>query len=419
MKKKQKEIFEKAYKKMTELYSGEYHAPDIRIINRFYDEKKILQESELYICYLDFIGRLREIAEQKGEDIMVRGTTGSLFIAYLLGATDINPLPLFEYCPHCKTTKFLGLGNPFDCEEYVCSCKTTTVFDGYNIPFESNLKSVMSEYIQVAVSYKFFNEAKKLIFAEDWDKSVITLENEDVGPVWFCFPDEGKYENARYIFTGNSERFAGYPRITLVPNAMLDKCRELELTTGVKWKEHNTYGNVFSEGLLCQWLLKSVPQFRDDFFSELFDVIHPQNAGDLLKILGFAHSTTVWNDNGEYLFKSRKMSLGEIPAYREELYGMLCDKLHENGIYETGLAYEVMEKARSGCYARNGGIDEDTLLTLSNLGFDMDFIFFIGEINYMFPKAHGVSYLKDAIKMMFYKLNFSDEYDNVMENDGQ
>ena len=98
---------------------------------------------------------------------------------------------------------------------------------------------------------------------------------------------------------------------------------------------------------------------------------------------------------------------------------MICDKLRKKRIYETGLAYEVMEKAISGYYARNGGVDKDTKQALSELGFDMDFIMFIGKINYMFPKAHGVSYLKDAIKLMFYKLNFSDEYDNIMGNDRQ
>ena len=419
MKKKQKEIFEKAYKKLTELYSGEDHAPDIRIINRFYDEKKILQESELYICYLDFIGRLREIAEQKGEDIMVRGTTGSLFIAYLLGATDVNPLPLFEYCPHCKTTKFLGLGNPFDCEESVCSCKTTTVFDGHNIPFESNLKSVMSEHIQIAVSYEFFNEAKKLILDEKWGRTVVTLENEEIGPMWFCFADKDKQENISYAFAGNTEHFADYPRITLAPNSMLDKYHELVRATGVRWEDHNPYGCTLSKGLLCENVLKTVPQFKGNFYTELFFIESPQNAGDLLKMLGLAHSTDIWRNNAEDLFYECKMTFSEIPAFREDLYEMICDKLRIKAIYETGFAYEVTEKAQTGYYARNGGVDRDTKQTLSELGFDMNFIMFIGKINYMFPKAHGVSYLKDAIKLMFYKLNFSDEYDNVMENDGQ
>jgi len=37
------------------------------------------------------------------------------------------------------------------------------------------------------------------------------------------------------------------------------------------------------------------------------------------------------------------------------------------------------------------------------LGFDMDIVYFLSEINYMFTKAHGITYLREAIAMMFYK----------------
>ncbi len=414
MKKKQKAIFDKAYKKLTELYSGKYHAPDIRIISRFYDEKKILQESELYVCYLDFIGRLREAAEQKGEEITVRGTAGSSLIAYLLGATDINPLPLFEYCPHCKTTKFRGEGNPFDASSSICSCGTGTIVDGHSIPFQLNIKNVLSEYIQICVSYKFFDEAKKLIVDEDWDKNFTVFQSEGIGPVWFRFDKEDKQKDIRYEAARNMERFIGYPMITLAPYAMLDKFRELEKTTGVKWKKHNPYGCSFSRTLLDYNILKCLPQFKGSFFSEIFDVAPVQNAADLLRVIGLAHSTDVWRNNAENLFFNHKILFRDIPAFSEDLYDMICDKLRKNGIYETGFAYEVTEKARKGYYAQNDGVDEDTLLTLSDLGFDMEFIFFIEKIQYMFPKAHGISYLKEAIRLMFYKLNFSDEYDAVM-----
>ena len=114
------------------------------------------------------------------------------------------------------------------------------------------------------------------------------------------------------------------------------------------------------------------------------------------------------------LFDNHRMSLREIPAYREDLYDMICEKLRQKGIYETGLAYEIMEKARRGYYERSGGVDEDTMSMLLNLGFDMDFIFFLEKINYMFPKAHGVAYLREAITMMFYKIKFNKEYNEIM-----
>lgn len=411
---KKKQIFDKAYAKLTELYSGKYYAPDIRIISRFYDEKKILQESEMYVCYLEFIGRLREVAEQKGEEITVRGTAGSSFIAYLLGATDINPLPLFEYCPHCKTTKFLGAGNPYDRASTVCSCGTPNIIDGYNIPFESNLRSVMSEFIQVCVSHAFFDEVKKLILDEKWGKSITVFQSEGITPVRFCFDKEGKEGDIQYEVADNAEFFSEYPRITLVPYAMLDKFRELEKTTGGKWKKRNRNGFVFSHDMLCGDILEALPQFKGTFFSEVFDAAPPQCAADLLRVIGLAHSTEVWRNNAENLFYNHKILFRDIPAFREDLYDMICDKLRKNGIYETGFAYEVTEKARNGYYAENDGVDEDTLLTLSNLGFDMDFIFFIEKIQYMFPKAHAIAYLKEAIRLMFYKLNFSDEYYKVI-----
>ena len=415
MKNKHQAIFDKAYEKLTELYSGKYYAPDIRIISRFYDEKKLLQERELYVCYLDFIGRLREAAEQKGEEITVRGTAGSSFIAYLLGATDINPLPLFEYCPNCKRTKFLGEGNPYDSAPTVCSCGTQNIIDGYNIPFESNLKSVLSESVQVCVSYEFFDEAKKLILDEKWDKSITVFQGEDIGPIRFCFDKKGEEGNIQYEAADNTELFNGYPRITLVPYARLDKFRDLEKATDGKWKKRNSYGYDFSRAFLSYDILQAVLQYKGRFLSEAFDIAPPQCAADLLRIIGLAHSTEVWRNNADIMFYNHKILFRDIPAFREDLYDMICEKLRKNGIYETGFAYEVAEKARKGCYARNGGVDEDTLLTLSNLGFDMDFIFFIEKIQYMFPKAHGVAYLKEAIWLLFYKLNYSDAYDAVMK----
>lgn len=411
---KKKQIFDKAYKKLTELYKGKYNAPDIRITSRFYEEKKILQESELYICYLDFIGRLREAAAKKGEEITVRGTAGSSFIAYLLGATDINPLPLFEYCPHCKVTKFLGAGNPYDRASAVCSCGTPNIIDGHNIPFESNLKSVTSEFIQVCVSHAFFEEAKKLILDEKWGKSITVFQSEGIAPVRFCFDKEGEEGAIQYEVADNAELFSECPRITLVPYTMLDKFCELEKATGGKWKKRNRNGFVFSHDMLCGDILESLPQFKGTFLSEIFEVAPPQNAGELLNVIGLAHSTQVWRDNAENLFYDHKILFKDIPAFREDLYDMICDKLRKNGIYETGFAYEVMEKARKGYYAQNDGVDEDTFITLLNLGFDMEFIYFIEKIQYMFPKAHGIAYLKEVIRLIFYKLNFSDEYDKVI-----
>ena len=411
---KNSQLFEKAYSRLLELYSGEYATPDIAILSRFYQEKKILGKSELYMRFLDFLSRVRETANQKGEHIFVRGTTGASFIAYLLGATDINPLPRHEYCPRCHTTKFVGTGTPFDKALTKCSCGTTIETDGHNIPFESNLKSVLSEQIQVCVSHAFFDEVKGMIYDEMWDKAIVTLSDEDVSPVWFCILDKENSECGDYSPNGNREIFFDFPRITLVPKKTLDKYRELEKATEFKMKDIGFNEQSLAFFRFMERDIQSIPHFDNDFVKGIWNAINPRSYDDLLKIIGFALSTNVWKNNFEKLFNEHKMTLHEIPAYREDLYEMISERLYKNGVYDEGLAYEVTDKTMRGYYAKNGGVDEDTMLALLELGFDIDFVNFLSKINYMFTKAHGTAYLREAITMMFYKTNFNKEYNEIM-----
>lgn len=411
---KYKQLFEKAYVRLMELYGGEYSTPDIAILSRFYREKMILRNSDLYMRYLDFLSRVREVANQKGEHIFVRGPVGSSFIAYLLGATDINPLPRHEYCPHCRTTKFIGTGTPFDKAPIRCPCGTSIVTDGHNLPFESNLKSVLSERIQFCVSHAFFEEAKAMICDEMWDKAIVTLTDGDFSPVWFCILDKENNRCGSYNLSENRDIFANYPRITLVPDKSLDKCRELEKATGFKLEDIGCDGEHIALRSFMECDLQGVPHFDNRFVKSIWNVTHPQSYDDLLKLIGYAHSTNVWNNNADILVEENRLSFREIPAYREELYEMINERLYEKGIYDEGLAYEVTDKTIRGYYARIGGVDEDTILALLGIGFDMEFVFFLSSINYMFTKAQGISYLREAIAMMFYKVKFNKVYNEIM-----
>ena len=404
------QLFEKAYSRLNELYGGEYSSPDITILSRFYREKMIIGESELYMRYLDFIGKVRAVAELRGEHIWVRGTTGASFIAYLLGATDINPLPRHEYCPQCHTTKFIGTGTPFDKAPIKCSCGTEVETDGHNLPFESNLKSVLSERIQLCVSHTFFDEVKAMIRDELWDKSIVTLGDEDVSPIWFCILDKETNECGDYKLNGNREIFANSPRITLVPDSTLDKYRELEKVTGFRMKDIGFEEQSLAFFKFMERDVQGIPHLDNAFIKELWVKTDPKSYDDILKLIGFAHSTNVWKNNAEKLFDEHRMSLREIPAYREELYELLVEKLRKKGVCDDGLAYEVTDKVMRGYYAKAGGVDEVTMSALLDLGFDMDFVFFLSDIKYMFPKAHGIAYLREAIAMMVYKIKFNEEY---------
>lgn len=410
MKMKHKQLFEKAYSRLLELYSGEYATPDIAILSRFYREKMILGESKLYMRFLDILSKIREAANKKGEHIFVRGPIGSSFIAYLLGATDINPLPRHEYCPHCHTAKFVSGGTPFDNAPIKCSCKTKIETDGHDLPFESCLKSILSEHIQFCVSYAFFDEAKSMIFSAMQDKRIVTIGDDNASPMRFCILDKETNNSTDY----SPEILAEFPRITLVPEKLLDKYRALEKSTGFKIKNIGFDERCLSLFRFMECDIEGIPHFDNDFIKDIWNLINPQSYDDLLKMIGFAHSTNIWKNNAEFLYREHRMSLREIPAYREDLYEMIRQRLYQKGIFDEGLAYEVTDKTMRGYYAKSGGVDEVTTSVLLSIGFDMDFINFLSEINYMFTKPQGVAYLRESIAMMFYKIEFNKEYSEIM-----
>ena len=409
-----KQLLDRAHNRLMEIYGGKETFIEISFLNRFYQEKMILKECELYTRYLGLLGRVRQVAEEKGEHIFVRGTAGSSLIAYLLGTTDINPLPRHDYCPNCHCVKFKDEYLPFDKDEVKCSCGADAIAEGFNIPFESNIKSVLSGYIQLTVSYAFFNEVEQMIRNEMWDQAIITLRNEDVSPTWFCFQDKDKNEDGNYTLNGNSELFSKLPRITLVPDKTLDKYRELEKATGFKMKNIGTkeYNQAFFE--FMEGNIEGIPMLDNAFMRDLWTKLRPRSYDDILKMIGFAHSTNVWKDNGEWGYDEHRMSLREIPAYREDVFNLISEHLRKKGIYDSGLAYEVAEKTWRGHYAKDGQIDEETMMAMFRLDIDEAFVFFLEQVNYMFPKAHGVAYLREAIRMMFYKKHFNQEYNKII-----
>ena len=84
------------------------------------------------------------------------------------------------------------------------------------------------------------------------------------------------------------------------------------------------------------------------------------------------------------------------------------------GINGEGLAKEIAYNAVSGYYAENQ-MDDEFAHCLILLGFDNWFKKFISEIQYIISKSHAVIILKRQLYMLWYKLNYPDEYSLIME----
>ena len=415
-----KEILTKAYSRMTELYANKdtrywNHSPNVQIQNRFYYEKQFLESNELFLRYLELVGRMRAVARGRGEHHVVKGAAATSFIGYLLGATDINPLKLHEYCPQCKFVSFTKEQiSPFDKTHKKCNCGGNIVLDGHDIFFDSRSRSLSHEEIEVSVSKGFINKAREMICEEFSDKAITALKNEDsTSPIRICFLDKETTENTEYPFD-RSEEFLQYPYFLITHAPYLSKCCELEEATGIKMDDAHSDDMM---NVLLSFLngdTDGIPEFECDYIKTLIEITLPTGYDELLKIVGFANGCNVWSENADKMFAENRMTLAEIPAFWEEVYNEIANRLVGNGIYEDGFAYEVAKKAKLGSYALNGEVDNITVSGLLSLGFNLDFIFFIEKVRYMFPKHHAIVYLKYAIAFMWYKIHHKAEFDIIM-----
>ena len=90
------EIWNKAYKKLFELY-GE--TPDIQIVNRFLSEKRFLADYGVAEYFDELGGICRESIEKYNEKLIAKNTVSCCLTAYLLGASELCPLTAHFYCP--------------------------------------------------------------------------------------------------------------------------------------------------------------------------------------------------------------------------------------------------------------------------------------------------------------------------------
>jgi hypothetical protein len=244
-----------------------------------------------------------------------------------------------------------------------------------------------------------------MIRDEMWDKAIITLKNEERSPTWLCFQNRERNEDGHYTLNENAEIFSKLPRITLVPCEILDKYRILEKASGYKIKDIGAgqYSSVYSQ--FAEGNIEGIPMLDTPVVRNLWAKLNPQSYGDILKVIGLAHSSG-WEDNGE----ASTISIRKAPAYREDVFDLISEHLHKKEIYDIALAYEVMEKTWRGHYESIGGMDEKTRLALLDLNIAPEYISHLEKIKYLPPRAQGAAYLRDAIWLMYCKINCLEEY---------
>ena len=357
------EIWNKAYTRIFELYGED---PDFRIVNRFLSEKAALAHFGVAEYFEELAGICQESIEKYNEKLVVKNTVASCFTAYLLGASEINPLPPHYYCETCKRVEWIDEDDCiFDMRgTRTCECGSIMQADGYNLPYET--------YIPYAQK----------------------LKTKDPVP-----------ENYKDLFESLTKKHFQYSLLGAAQAVNL-----LGQATGVRPEEIDLSDREVKYRLLGGDFSCMHPKLAE-FLKQAYTVVQPE----VLKLIGMAHGTQTWRNNAEDLLMNGKCRLADIPATRDEVFIMIRDAMREHGVYDTGFAYDVANKTRKGYYFEHGmdGYTIDTL-TLKSLGFNDWFASYLLGVRYMSTKALSVMELKYIILLTWYQTYYPKQYAEVI-----
>lgn len=133
----EEQITERSYNRLHELYGDDI---DPVILARAKKELDSICGNKYAVLYL-IAQKLVDKSESDGYHVGSRGSVGSSFVAFLLGISEVNPLPVHYRCPQCKHFEFSDAARDgFDLPAKACPvCGSTMEGDGHDIPFETFL----------------------------------------------------------------------------------------------------------------------------------------------------------------------------------------------------------------------------------------------------------------------------------------
>ncbi len=387
-----KQLWNKAFDAMRKRYGN---PTPIEIMNRLLTEHTEMNDTDM-IVYLDMLSALASEAKKQGEHIRVIGGTGASFVAYLLGATEINPLKPHYSCPECGTVIFdNGVDDGWDLPRKTCSCGKKMQTDGHDIPFETYRHVVhRNTSFDVSMSPNFWRAAKSIIKEYFKDCELTATERE---------------ENRIITYTITSDK--SVCAFTFLADTEFEQYQALERATATSFERVNFAQNeVLAE--FRRGNTEGIPEFRTNLFKDMVEEASPASFRDLIQIAGLSHGTGVWLDNAKELI-NQGIPVSKVIAYRDDVFNHIGKHMMQKGIVNTGYAYKLMEDTRRGVYAR-GGVSEEMRKQLGDIGIEDWFVNSIGKIQYLFPKAHGVTYVKLAATLMWYKIHYPKEFNEIL-----
>lgn len=430
------------------------------VLERLGNELTLIEKSGFSSEYLTAYG-IAKFVTDKGHLVGTRGTAGSSFVAFLVGITDVNPLPAHYYCPNCNYFEKTDIAdNGFDLPDRVCpNCGLPLNTDGHNIPYESFMgfkgdkmpdfdlnvspksRDLVLEYLlktfgkdkvaQAGVIPTYLEYQTQGAIAIYENKTGVKLSKDDkqritekvkgvkrgsgVHPAGFMIiPADKEFEDFTPLNNNwapiSSTHFEFHDlhdtilKFDVIGVVMLEMLEKLSAKTGVSISDINIKDPEIYE-FFKNADTTGIFEFENKFMRDILKKLKPQNFNELVKISSLAHGTNVWIDNGEYLVTAG-VPLSALPASRDDIMSDLISVGADKGI-----AFKMAEATRKGMFSR-GRVSEEDILKFKEAAKPLgDWYFeFCSKVLYMFPKAHAIAYVKYSLITAWFKKYYPKEF---------
>lgn len=449
-------IIENAYERLEKIVSKNvcdiYGENLDRIMKqRIETELKYIKDNNYASIYmLHYL--VNEEEKKQGYSNGCRGSIGASLVAFLLGITKCNPLPPHYICPKCHTVIWENdVEDGFDLKSKICgNCQTTMKVDGHNIPLETfvGVDGTKTPDIDINTSVDFINQIEEIIKKVAPNNKVIKagtyqsigFKNAKSLISNYIQIDDQKNLNPRYInnlidtvsnvvydysyaphgfiIVPNNVNIEDYTPLNKVDDQICSFVEYYQLSDNFYkadilghadmlalnfFKENNVNLNdinildskvfeLFTDDNELNFI--GVPEFgQNKKVIDLVRKVKPKKFSDLVKISTLSHGTCVWTDNGDDLFESG-VELKDLLGSRDDVFNTLI----KYSVNRTD-AYEIMEIIRKG-----KGLTKKQEQIIKEHNLPDWFIDSCNKIKYMFPKAHAVGYVINALMLAWVKV---------------
>lgn len=424
MKERHDPVWKKACGKLMERYAG---MPPMEAISRFETEKLALMNTDM-ILFFDLISHISESAMEKGYPICQNGGIGASFVAYLLGASDVNPLPPHYYCPICRKAEFvLQVSDGWELERKNCGCcHSSLIRDGHMIPFDVYRHIIGRNMgFDLVVSKCFYEEAEKRIlqYFDNYrtvvlnpPKEIIVNRNLAQMTTYAIQPRDMRQSTKKDSMICSSEEYymllSDIPYINLILEDDYEKYVELRKMVNIPEAEIDFLDSQVQKAVMKGDLI-GIPKVGLDSLSLLFCKFTVSSLRDVLQLYGIALCMTGLSEYEAESYMGKLFNLWDVIPYRDDVFLHIYSKMKEHGYPETGFAFRVMDQTRKGFYCHNG-VDGYIQKLLLDIGVSEQYMACLEEIPYMFPKAQGIIQLRYTLIFLWYRIYYPEEFQRVI-----